>query len=244
MIDFQATRQYQRCEVIFDRVYPGFRKAGEHYQELLKELIRPSTSVLELGCGRASLATDAIQQADYSVGIDLSLDDLASNGTITYLVKAGGENIPVASHSVDIIISQWVFEHLENPRAVFREIARVLKPNGRVVIFTTNANNYIPVLSWLIPDAIRNTLLTKLLRRPLHETFPTFYRANTQQRIARYAQITGLRVEQTQYVGNPFYLAFSPLLFRLALLFEKITDYAPLHRFKLYLLVTLVSTKG
>src|SRR5688500_10005804 len=104
MIDFQATRQYQRCEVIFDRVYPDFRKAGEQYQEILKDLIRPSTSVLELGCGRASLAPDAIQQASYSVFIDLSVGDGSSSETMTCTVIDGGQNIRVAPHTADIVM--------------------------------------------------------------------------------------------------------------------------------------------
>jgi len=66
-----------------------------------------------------------------------------------------------------------------------------------------------------------------------------FYRANTHRRLSALARDAGLCLDEYAYVGNPFYLAFSPLLFRVALLFEKLTDPAPLQRFKLYLLVWL-----
>ena len=45
------------------------------------------------------------------------------------------------------------------------------------------------------------------------------------------------------YAGNPFYLAFSPLLFYCALLFEKITAAPRLNCLKLYLITVLAKNQ-
>jgi ubiquinone/menaquinone biosynthesis C-methylase UbiE len=44
------------------------------------------------------------------------------------------ENLPVADHSVDVVISNCVINLSANKRRVFEEILRVLKPGGRVSI--------------------------------------------------------------------------------------------------------------
>jgi SAM-dependent methyltransferase len=186
-----------------------------------------------------SLAVEQISRAGLSVGLDPSLPDLIHNRDVTYLVGGSGEALPFTSSSMDLVVSQWTVEHLAQPQVVFDEMARALRPGGRVVVFTSNANNYIPLVSRIIPDQMQDALIERLLRRPTHETFPTYFRANTRRRLDRLARGSGLVLEKCTFVGNPFYFAFSPLLFRIALLFEKLTDPRPLRGLKLYLLATL-----
>lgn len=73
----------------------------------------------------------------------------------------------------------------------------------------------------------------------LPRVLPTFYRANTAAQIESLCRGTEMHPIATIHVGNPFYLAFTPLLFCLALAFEKITDAPRLNPLKLYLLTVL-----
>jgi len=237
--DFTATPQYQTCQAIFDRWYPDFRNAGEQYRDLIAALTLPHTTLLDLGCGRSSLAEEPVRRAGLSLGVDLSLDDLAQNRVVSHAILATGEALPFPAAAFDLVSSQWVVEHIERPEAVFVELERVLRPGGRAVLFTTNVNNYVPLLSRALHGQLQHALIQRLLRRPIHESFPTFYRANTQRRIRQLAQATGLTLEEVRFVGNPFYLAFSPPLFRIALLFEKLTDAATLRHLKLYMIAVL-----
>ena len=239
MSDRSKDERYQKCQAIFQRWYPGFRDAGKCYQDILRKLIDRHTVLLDLGCGRMSLAAEQIDQAGLAGGIDPSLPDLIHNRDVIHRVGGSGESLPFSSASLDLVVSQWTVEHLARPQVVFDEMARILRPGGRVVVFTTNANNYIPLVSRIMPDQMQDALIERLLRRPTHETFPTYFRANTRRSLERLARGAGLVLEECTYVGNPFYFAFSPLLFRLALLFEKLTDPGPLRGLKLYLLATL-----
>lgn len=240
MSSYTSTPRYQHCQRLFDRVYPDFRNAGQRYEDHIHLVISPTTHLLDVGCGRTSLAANTIAQTPHTVGIDLKHHDLLHNTLVHTTAVANADHLPFPDTSFDLVISQWVVEHFQNPQHAFTEIARVLKPNGHFIFLTTNARNYIPVASNLIPDRLRHFILEKLLRRPAHESFPTFYRANTAHALARLASQVGLTVENLEYVGNPFYLAFNPLLFRLALWFEKFTDHPRRQRLKLYIVATFM----
>jgi ubiquinone/menaquinone biosynthesis C-methylase UbiE len=236
------SERYRTCQRLFDRAYPNFRNAGEQYRDLVADAAPPQSRLLDVGCGRTSLAADAIRRVGLSYGVDLSFPDLQHNDTVTYPIYADAGQLPFPDGYFDVLISQWVVEHFSAPEAAFREMARVLRPGGSLVFMTTNANNYIPLISRLVPEQARDFALHTLLRRPSHESFPTFYRTNTRRAITRVGAAAGLRVETIRYVGNPFYFAFNVPLFRLALLFERITDAPTLNALKLYLLAVLRKT--
>jgi len=66
-------------------------------------------------------------------------------------------------------------------------------------------------------------LVRRLYARAEADTFPVLYRANTRRRIAQLAREVGLTPVSFQFVGDPSYLAFNELLYRLAVLAERLT---------------------
>lgn len=240
MSAYTQSPRYRRCQALFDRRYPNFVNAGERYAQWLSAALTPDSTLLDLGCGRDSLAADTMRRTARSIGIDLVADDLRRNRVVRLPVLATAYCLPFRAESFDLIASQWAVEHFQQPERAFDEIARVLRPNGKLILLTTNAHNYVPLLSRLVPSVARNFALNRLLRRPAHESHPTFYRANTRRALSRLAERSGLRLEQLEFIGNPFYMAFSVPLFRLALLYERLTDSPSMQRFKLYILARLV----
>jgi ubiquinone/menaquinone biosynthesis C-methylase UbiE len=205
-MNFQTTTQYQRCQALFNHIYPHFRNAGQQYQDILDQLVTPSTRTLELGCGRGSLARQQLTRAQFTAGIEPNLAALAQNQIVSYPVMAVGEQIPFAGASFDVVTSQWVVEHIEHPEHVFPEMTRVTRPGGHIVIFTTNWANYVPLLNYLLPHSLQTLLASRLLKRPERETFPAYYRANTYGRIAALAQRCGLEIRQCRYMMFPLRL--------------------------------------
>jgi 2-polyprenyl-3-methyl-5-hydroxy-6-metoxy-1,4-benzoquinol methylase len=57
---------------------------------------------------------------------------------IDWIATDLNQQVPLADASFDTIVSTEVIEHLENPRAVFREFNRLLKPHGYLVVTTPN----------------------------------------------------------------------------------------------------------
>src|SRR3954462_11126165 len=107
--------------------------------------LRPSEVVVDLGSGGGIdvlLAAKEVGPTGRAIGIDMTdemLDRARRNAE-----KAGAGNaefhkgtidqLPLADSSADCIISNCVINLAPDKRAVFREMARVLMPGGRVAV--------------------------------------------------------------------------------------------------------------
>lgn len=96
----------------------------------------PKTArILDLGCGEGHLVL-ALQHNGYEThGCDITLSDCPSVQTLTagnrvQLINLVPYSLPYPSQSFDLVISDQVFEHVQDYSAVLAEIGRVLKPDG------------------------------------------------------------------------------------------------------------------
>ena len=96
------------------------------------------------GYGSALLA----KYASRVTGIDLSAQAVAaarrrygSAANLEY-VEGRCEALPVADRSVDLFVSFETLEHLQSPRALVTEAARVVKPDGLFIVSTPNKALY------------------------------------------------------------------------------------------------------
>lgn len=103
--------------------------------------IKEGFKLLDIGCGTATLALLIKRQHPSSevYGIDgddnilaIAQEKVASSGLTVNLKKAMAYQLPYPDNYFDRIFSSLVFHHLttENKEQAFREILRVLKPNG------------------------------------------------------------------------------------------------------------------
>ena len=111
--------------------------------------LRPGETVLDLGSGGGFdcfIAGPKVGPRGRVIGVDMTPDMLskARRNLATYRQHCGFdnvefrlgeiENIPVADASVDVVISNCVLNLSPDKSRVWREMARVLKPGGRVAI--------------------------------------------------------------------------------------------------------------
>ena len=112
---------------------------------------RPGEVVVDLGCGRGSevqAAARAVGPAGVAVGIDLSAEMLAralatGEGSARYL-RCELAALCLRARSVDLVTSNCTINHAPDKAAIFREIARVLRPGGRFVISDIVAEQPVP----------------------------------------------------------------------------------------------------
>ena len=116
----------------------------------------PIDVVLEIGCGSGNLVFEGRLPARTVVGVDASLPALMfclsrRRDSTFHFARAVGEQLPFRDRSVDLVILIEVIEHLPDPALTLRQIARVLRPGGRLVMTTPNYDwpSPWPLLEWL-----------------------------------------------------------------------------------------------
>ena len=111
----------------------------------LGDAVRPGRIVLDLGCGAGMLLAAAAANGCDGIGIDVSMTRLvvakrliAEYGGTPRLAAALGEALPLATESVDAVVSLDVIEHVRDPGAYLAEIDRVTRVGGHVALSTPN----------------------------------------------------------------------------------------------------------
>lgn len=91
-------------------------------------------AILDLGCGKGSFnfRTECAVGA-FVVGVDSEFKVLLSAGSIVP-VCSEGTPLPFKPVSFDLVICHHSLEHFRDAQSVVREIARVLKPSGRIFV--------------------------------------------------------------------------------------------------------------
>lgn len=193
--------------------------------------ITPDSIVLDVGCGRGQYGEDPVAvrkerrilkgKAGHVIGIDVD-EAGKTNPFLNEFRPIIGDRWPVAAGSIDICVSDWVLEHLENPSLLFSESARVLKPGGYLFVRTANANSYVGIISRLVPNRLHASVLQRAQeRRKEEDVFPTAYRCNTKRKIRTALDQHGFDHCVYEFESEPYYLSCSRPLYYLGVLHQR-----------------------
>lgn len=118
--------------------------------------------VLEVGCG---LGTDLLQFARGGAqvyGIDLTqkgarlaLRRLALYGQKGNTLVGDSENLPFPDGYFDLVYSWGVIHHTPDTEKAAREIMRVCKPGGRVMVMIYHRRSLLALQSWIVYGLLR-----------------------------------------------------------------------------------------
>jgi SAM-dependent methyltransferase len=215
------------------------------FAEKLQEITALGDRILDAGCGTGKyFGFDFAREAGCQlVGADLR-EDVSSNSCMDFCVQSELNRLPFSDRSFDVVNCRLVIEHVAFPAVVLKEFYRVLKPGGRLAIFTPNLLHYFGAAASLTPHWFHVWFNNRVRGFDHGDIFPTHYRANTQRQIRKLALESGFsRAEITLVEGSPSVLEFNSLLYRMGLGYEWLVNrYDFLSNFRLN--IVAVAYKG
>jgi ubiquinone/menaquinone biosynthesis C-methylase UbiE len=187
------------------RASAGFFTRREHALEMAGGT---PGRVLEAGCGPGVVAPMLSDLGVDTHGVDLSAGQLqtaARRDPRTLYVQGDLERLPYRSGMFDTIMLLGVFEYVERPESVARELARVMKTEGRLIVSVPNARGLERL--WVHYVYLPSSRLAKrMLGKPVPSYSRRLYSLGT---LAALLEKAGLRIEQARYFD--VVLAAAPL---------------------------------
>ena len=138
----------------------------------------------------------------------------------------------------DVVISDNVFEHVDNPDLFFKEIYRVVKPRGVLIAKTPKKYHYMPLIAAYTPTWFHK-FYNKLRGREPDDTFPTRYLLNSKTDQMMIAKRHGFSVEKIQaYEKRPEYLRILFLTYLIGVIYERVVNWLNMDKIKILLIST------
>jgi ubiquinone/menaquinone biosynthesis C-methylase UbiE len=137
-------------DVVPDVVYPNLDFLFQQMLHLTLKEVAPGHGelILDVGCGRAIDGALLCERGARVVGLEPSRvmlvrakEYLAENNGCVVLAQGIGESLPFKSQSFDKVMCKGALDHFFCPGKTMEEIARVLKPNGEMIVSIANFNS-------------------------------------------------------------------------------------------------------
>lgn len=195
-------------------------------------LLKPSFTVLDIGCGRGRHAEERTARSDLKnlkdqckavIGIDVNPAAQDNPFVDQFHLIDASSKWPLSDASVDLAVCDCVFEHIENTDLFFSECHRVIRPGGYLCIRTTNALSYFGLAARFIPDRFHSAIIRRAYANPRKEedVFPVQYRCNTVPAMRRALHRHGFEHCVYGYEQDPAHFAFSRTLYFLGVVYQR-----------------------
>ncbi|HSL53346.1 MAG TPA: class I SAM-dependent methyltransferase [Pyrinomonadaceae bacterium] len=166
--------------------YTGRRKILANFvADICSRVTDRRPRILDVGCGTGANLLMLSQYGD-AEGVDISNDALAfcRERGLDQVKLGAGEQLPYDDGTFDLVTAFDVVEHMDDDLAGLREMRRVLRPGGRVLLF-------VPAFMflWGVQDDVSNH--RRRYRMP---------------ELTRVLEQAGFEIERTTYANITFFL--------------------------------------
>ncbi|MEM3126899.1 MAG: class I SAM-dependent methyltransferase [Candidatus Woesearchaeota archaeon] len=200
---------------MYDKIKPGYyHEAMLHGKPIQRfwhkakfttviKLMKPNKKILDIACGPGSLFFLMKKPMKLMVGTDLALPQLFYAKKVfpkANYIASDVFHLPFKEESFNYVIMLELIEHLPKNDLIFREVKKVLKKGGKLIVSTPNYMSLWPIIEkiWDIFSPIKYS-----------KQHINFY---TQKRLALELSKAGyksIRIN-TKFVISPFVAVFSP----------------------------------
>jgi len=192
----------------------------------LSRWLAPDVTVLEVGAGAGNLYPHRIRgSVKRIVGVDPD-PRVVGNAQLDEGIVGYCEKLPFSNESFDVVFHRMLAEHLADPDTATREISRVLKPGGTLVVHTPNRLHYSILISRLTPLWFHRAVMRMVgTRKNPEDVHNAYYGMNSRADIHRICEKAGLSVTHLEFLnGPPGYLRFSRWSFLAGVLYQRVIE--------------------
>ncbi len=212
--------------------------------KMLRQTVLPyvnkETVMLDAGAGRGILPEMNFKGLAKEVhGVD-PVEEVKTNPFLDKGYVGLADDMPFfEDNKFDLIVSDNVLEHVDNPDKFFAEISRVMKSGGIFIAKTPNKYHYMPLFATITPLWFHK-FYNKLKGRDYEDTFPTRYKANTKKDQTHYGKKYNLEVEKMQFIeGRPEYLRILFPFYFFGIVYEKLVNILGLEQLKIVMITVM-----
>ncbi len=217
----------------FGKVLGGYSQSDGtiDFYGRINSVLKPEFKILDLGAGRAAWYEDddveyrrSLRQLKGKVAevIAADIDPIVKeNRASDRQIVIGDRSIPLRDNSIDLIVADYVLEHIDDVDQFKKEVDRILKVGGYFCARTPHKFHYVSMAA----RAVNNNNHPAWLRsiqpgRKSIDVFPTQYKLNTFSAVRAvfddYDDFSFLyRADPSYFFGNKYIFNFLAMTHRL-----------------------------
>lgn len=124
-----------------NRVGPAEHEEQRVHEAILSQVQKNAGTILDVGCGSGWVAKEFLKKNIKVISLDISKSNPQKVRELYpslnhFQIVSDSFKLPFASGSIDCVIASEIIEHVIDPKAFLKELFRVVKMNGRVIIST------------------------------------------------------------------------------------------------------------
>lgn len=211
------------------RFYPDNTRNGTViFYDWVRRFTAPDTRILNLGAGPPTRNPLRVFKGEIASVVGADIDPIVLyNDELDDAVVIRDGQLPLEDESFDLILSDYVLEHVEDPGIFMAEAFRVLARGGSFFFRTPNRRHYVATVARLTPHWFHRLVANRARKLPAdaHEPWPTFYRLNTGAEVDRAARAAGFStVDLVMCEAEPSYLVFATVPFLAGVAWERLVN--------------------
>ncbi|MBL7206650.1 MAG: class I SAM-dependent methyltransferase [Candidatus Aenigmarchaeota archaeon] len=171
----------------------------------------PNANVIDLGCGDGKFTSEIKSKISCENIVGIDIENKLKGNNIAFKEADLNKKFPFQDNSFDVIVSNQVIEHILYPFRFMKELYRILKPAGYVILSTENLaslDNIIAVIMGYMPFSVQVDEICKI-GNPLASEIKGYrkyphVRIFTWKGLADMMKLVGFRIEKTAGNGHIF----------------------------------------
>jgi ubiquinone/menaquinone biosynthesis C-methylase UbiE len=163
---------------------------------------------------QVEIETELKSKAGSLIGVDPDFAALCGNHSHAQKINADAVMLPFADGSFDLVTSNMVFEHVEDPLTSLKEIRRVLQDSGRLIILTPNWLDLVTIAARITPNRWHPPIVSRMETRGAADVYPTRFRFNRPATVDKILREAGFEKWRVETLEHPDVYAHVPVVAR------------------------------